>query len=336
MLEEKIAFRDGSTYAPWIPNPLASLHLSFASIQLVYEISRMVRAGGDNAMMNAEQAQGQFPELAALRQCLTELVLPQDVRQTLDSTFTETEKRIQQCVERMTRQVQCSALLGDVAGKIVHEIRNPLNAIFLHADVILGELQYPTLDSRTQMMESLTDIRMEVQRLYDIMLDYLTLARLPAVQYEPEDMGNFLRECGRVIQEQARARGIMLHLQGLARLGSVSLHKGSLQHAFVNLLQRALNAMPQGGSMTLRGRRTASHSVVEISDAGSAISEEHLDHLFEPLYSTGLEWTGLGLYVVREIIMAHHGTIDVQSASGQGTTFTVMLPLVSMEGLRQA
>ena len=287
-------------------------------------------------MTNAEQVQGQFPELVALRQCLTELALPLDVRQTLDSTFTESETRLQQRLEQMTRQVQRSALLGDIAGKIVHEIRNPLNAIFLHADVVLGEIQCPTLDSRTQMMESLTDIRMEVTRLYDIMQDYLTLARLPVVQYEPEDMGNFLRECGRVIQEQARARGIMLHLQGLARLGSVSLHKGTLQRAFVNLLQRALNAMPQGGTITLRGRRTASHSVVEIRDTGSAISEEHLDLLFEPLYSTGSEWTGLGLYVVREIIVAHHGTIDVQSAPDQGTTFTVMLPLVSMEGMCQA
>jgi len=70
-------------------------------------------------------------------------------------------------------QVQCSVLLGDIAGKIIHEIRNPLNAIFLHVDVVLGELQCPTLDSRTQMMESLSDIRMEVRRLYDIMQDYL-------------------------------------------------------------------------------------------------------------------------------------------------------------------
>lgn len=283
-------------------------------------------------MTNVEQVQRQFPELAALHQRLSELVLPPDVRQTLDSALTETEKRIQQCIERMMWQVQRSTLLGDIAGKLVHELRNPLNAIFLHADVVLGELQCPTLDSRTQMMESLTDIRMEVKRLYDIMQDYLTLVRLPVVQSEPEDIGNFLRECGRIIQEQARARGVMLHLQGLARLGSVSLHKGSLQHAFVNLLQRALNAMPQGGTMTLRGRRTASHSIVEIHDTGSAISEEQLDRLFEPLYSTGLEWTGLELYVVREIIMAHHGTIDVQSTSGQGTTFTVMLPLVSMGG----
>ena len=285
-------------------------------------------------MTNAEQAQGQLLELAALRQCFTELALPPAVRQTLDSAFTESEKRLQQRLEQMTWQIQRSALLGDIAGKIV-EIRNPLNAIFLHADVVQGELQCPTLDSRTQMLESLTDIRLEVRRLYDIMQDYLALARLPVVQYEPEDMGNFLRECGRVIQEQARTRGVILHLQGLARLGSVALHKGALQRAFVNLLQRALDAMPQGGTVTLRGRRTASHSVVEIHDTGSAISEEQLDVLFEPLYSTGSEWTGLGLYVVREIVLAHHGTIDVQSAPGQGTTFTVTLPLVAMEGMRQ-
>jgi signal transduction histidine kinase len=294
-----------------------------------------VRAEGENAMTNAEQAQGQLPELSALRQCLTELALPPAVHQTLDRAFTESEKRLQQRLEQMTWQVQRSALLGDIAGKIVHEIRNPLNAIFLHADVIQGELQCPTLDSRTQMLESLADIRLEVRRLYDIMQDYLALARLPVVQYESEDMGAFLRECGRVMQEQARTRGITLHLQGLARLGSVSLHKGTLQRAFLNLLQRALDAMPQGGTVTLRGRRTASHSVVEIRDIGSAISEEQLDLLFEPLYSTGAEWTGLGLYVVREIVLAHHGAIDVQSAPGQGTTFTVTLPLVAIEGMRQ-
>jgi signal transduction histidine kinase len=291
----------------------------------------MVRAGGDNAMANVEQAQGQLPELAALRQCLTELALPSAVRQTLDNALTESEKQLHQRLEQMAWQVQRSALLGDIAGKIVHEIRNPLNAIFLHADVVQGELQCPTLDSRTQMMESLADIRMEVKRLYDIMQDYLTLARLAVVQYEPEDMGNFLRECGRVMQEQARTRGVMLHLQGLARLGSVSLHKGTLQHAFVNLLQRALDATPQGGTVTLRGRRTASHSIVEIRDTGSAISEERLEILFEPLYSMSSEWTGLELYVVREIVVAHHGAIDIQSAPGQDTTCTVTLPLVARE-----
>src|SRR5438105_12924876 len=99
---------------------------------------------GENAMTNAEQAPGQLPELAVLRQCLTELALPPAVCQTLDGTLTESEKRLQQRMEQMTWQIQRSALLGDIAGKIVHEIRNPLNAIFLHADVVLGELQCPT------------------------------------------------------------------------------------------------------------------------------------------------------------------------------------------------
>ena len=287
-------------------------------------------------MTNAEQAQGPLPELAALRQCLTELALPPAVRQTLDGIVTESEQRLRQRLQQMTWQVQRSALLGDNAGKIVHEIRNPLNAIFLHADVVQGELQSPTLDSRIQIMESLTDIRMEVRRLYDIIQDYLALVRLALVHHEPEDLGDFLRECGRIMQEQARTRGVMLQLQGLARLGAVALHKGTLQRAFVNLIQRALDAMPQGGTVTLRGRRTASHSVVDIHDTGSAISEEQLDLLFEPLYSTDAEWRGLGLYVVREIVTAHHGTIDVQSAPGQGSTFTVTLPLVALEGRRDA
>ena len=127
----------------------------------------------------------------------------------------------------------------------------------------------------------------------------------------------------------------MLHLQGLARLGSVALHQGTLQRAFLNLLQRALDAMPQGGTLTLRGQRTASHSIVEIHDTGSAIPAEQGAGFFEPLQSTGSAWTGLELYVAREIIAAHRGTIDVQSASNQGTTFTVTLPLVRLEGRRK-
>ena len=77
-------------------------------------------------MTNVEQAQEPLPELAVLRQCLTALALSPAVRQTLDSVFTESEKRLQERWEQMTWQVQRSALLGDIAGKIIHEIRNPL------------------------------------------------------------------------------------------------------------------------------------------------------------------------------------------------------------------
>jgi signal transduction histidine kinase len=286
-------------------------------------------------MANAEQVQGQLPELTALRQCLTALELPPAVRQTLDKAFTQSEEQFRQRLEQMAWQAKRCALLGDIAARMGHEIRNPLNAIFLHLEVVMGELECPTLDSRTQMTESLTDITMEVRRLYDIMQDYLDLARLAVIRYEPEDMGNFLRDCGREMQEQARTRGITLHLQGLARLGYVSLHKGTLQRAFLNLMQRALDAMPQGGTLTLRGRRTASHTTVEVRDTGSGIPAEQLDLLFEPFYTTGLEWTALGLYVVREIVMAHHGSIDAQSAPGKGTTFIVTLPLVAMDEKRE-
>src|SRR5438445_13615452 len=92
------------------------------------EIAWMARAGGDNAMTNAEQAQGQLLELAALRQCFTELALPPAVRQTLDSAFTESEKRLQQRLKQMTWQIQRSDLLGALVGGIVHERRKHLHA----------------------------------------------------------------------------------------------------------------------------------------------------------------------------------------------------------------
>ena len=157
-------------------------------------------------MANAEQSPGQIAELAALRQCLAALALSPAVRQRLEQAFAESAEQFQQRLQQMTHQAQRWAFLGDIAGKVMHEIRNPLNAIFLHADVIQGELQCPTLDSQPQMLDSLTDIRTEVRRLYDIMQDYLALARLAVIQYEPEDMANFLRACGRLIQEQARSR----------------------------------------------------------------------------------------------------------------------------------
>jgi signal transduction histidine kinase len=125
---------------------------------------------------------------------------------------------------------------------------------------------------------------------------------------------------------------VVLHLEGLTRLGRVPIHQGTLRRALLNLMQRALEAMPQGGTLTLRGRRTApSHVTIEVRDTGGSIPEEQLDLLFEPFYTTGSEWAGLGLYVVREIVTAHHGTIDVQSLPNKGTTFTITLPLAATD-----
>src|SRR5262249_55061270 len=94
----------------------------------------------------------------------------------------------------------------------------------------------------------------------------------------------------------------------------------------LNLLQNAVDAMPQGGTVTVTGQRTATHVRLSVRDTGSGIPVEHLAQIFEPLYTTKPQGTGLGLYIVREIIAAHEGQVTVESIEGEGTTMTIMLP----------
>src|SRR5262245_35309739 len=109
-------------------------------------------------MENTEQfPELPVPELAAVRQCLAELDLPAAVRQRLESVLNQSAAQVQQRLEQAVWQAQRFTLLGQLAAHMVHEIRNPLNAIFLHADVVDEEMRQPTVDSRTQIAESITD-----------------------------------------------------------------------------------------------------------------------------------------------------------------------------------
>jgi signal transduction histidine kinase len=99
-----------------------------------------------------------------------------------------------------------------------------------------------------------------------------------------------------------------------------------LRRAVLNLVQNAFDAMPQGGRLMLKGQGTATQVQVQVQDTGSGIPAARLAQIFEPLYTTKPGGTGLGLYIVQEIVTAHGGTVTVESAEGRGTTFTLTLP----------
>lgn len=287
-------------------------------------------------MANADQShEPPVPELEALRQRIAELALPPDVRQALDKALDQSAMQMRRRLAQVTRHVERLALLGHMAARMAHEIHNPLNAVFLHADVLEEEIRQPTPDNHVQMAESLSEIRLEVTRLCDVVQDYLVLARLAVLECSPQDLEIFLHGCALEMQERVESRGITLRLEGLARLGYVSFNTGTLRRAMLNLLQQALDAMPTGGTLTLQGRRAGSQVIVKVSDTGSGIPEEQLAVLFEPFHTTGSEWTTLGLYAAREIVAAHGGVLDVQSVPGQGTTFTIILSVATAEATHQ-
>ena len=172
-----------------------------------------------------------------------------------------------------------------------------------------------------------TEINTNLARLDDLLQDYLSLVRAGAVRLVPEDLSLFVTQLAQEMTPALTAQGITLQLNGLDRLGTVSLHQNTFRRVLLNLLHNAMEAMPQGGMLTLRGRQQATTVHLDISDTGIGIAQEQYAQIFEPLHTTKPGGTGLGLYIVQEVVAAHGGQVAVQSTVGAGTTFTITLPL---------
>jgi PAS domain S-box-containing protein len=232
-----------------------------------------------------------------------------------------------QRVEREAQRVEHFALLGRLAAGVSHELRNPLAAVFLYVDLLAEELQQPSADSAAAMAEALAEIKLQLARVDELVQDYLSLVRVAAIQQAPVDLGLLVTQCAQGLTSSLAAHTITLQTEALDQLGMVALHAHTFRRALLNLMQNAMDAMPQGGTLTLRGRRQDATVHLDVEDTGSGIAPEHTTQIFEPLYTTKSGGTGLGLYIVQEVVAAHGGHVAVQSTVSSGTTFTITLPL---------
>src|SRR5215510_8052778 len=200
-------------------------------------------------------------------------------------------------------------LLGRLASSLVHEIRSPLALLFLLVEALEEELWYPRADSHAQMAQSVSDLKKALSNMNALVQDYLSLARLGELRREPEDLGTVVYACALEFKQQFTEHGVTLHMEGLENLQQVSLHRNTFHRLLVNLLQNAIDAMPQGGTLTLRGWQEGTRVYLAVQDSGDGIPEEQLPQMFVPFHTTKPEGTGLGLYVVQEVLAAHGGAI---------------------------
>jgi two-component system, chemotaxis family, CheB/CheR fusion protein len=236
-----------------------------------------------------------------------------------------------QRLEHEAHRVQHFALLGRLAAGVSHDLRNPLGAIFLHVEVLEEELREPSSASATEIASALAEVKTQLVRVDDLIQDYLSLVRVAAIQQAPGDLSRLVTELAQEMAPALAAHDITLQLEALAQLGQVALHNHTLQRALLNLVRNAIEAMPHGGTLTLRGRRQGTTVSLEVEDTGVGIPPEQTTQIFEPLYTTKPGGTGLGLYIVQEVVAAHGGQVAVQSVVGQGSTFTITLPRLRPE-----
>jgi signal transduction histidine kinase len=224
------------------------------------------------------------------------------------------------------------ASLGKLAATIAHEINNPLAGVLNYIKLLIKFFQKESFPS-----DRLEDIRgflaimeRETARCGDIVKNLLSFSRPSVVRKEPAQVNEIIEQALGILTHKIEISGARLVKSLTADLPPVTCDPKQIQQALMNIIINGVEAMPQGGTLTISSRRRDSEEMVEVEirDTGIGIPKAHLENLFEPFFSTKAEGkgVGLGLSVSYGIISKHGGTISVESAPGQGTAFVVLLP----------
>ena len=173
----------------------------------------------------------------------------------------------------------------------------------------------------------LSSIRDEVARLKRLVSDLLNYGRPARLAVETVDLSKLVAETIELVRPQADDQGVDVKVEGDGGPAEILGDRGRLKSCFSNLAINALQAMPDGGQLRARIAKLNGEIEVTFKDTGVGITEEALGKIFEPYFSTKQAGFGLGLAVTKAVVDEHHGSIEVESAPKQGTTFTVRLPV---------
>jgi signal transduction histidine kinase len=213
------------------------------------------------------------------------------------------------------------AALGQLAGTIAHELGNPLNALSGHLQLLARRPELSE-QGRSQVAVSLG----ESQRMAQIIRRFLDQTRGFTPANENVPLGPLVDEAlDLTLGTEARSR---ISVTREIETGAVRTDPGLVRHLLTNLVQNAVDAMPQGGRLEVHARRDGQDLVLRVADTGTGITPEVRRRIFEPFYTTKADGkgTGLGLAICKEIARALKGRIDVESEPGRGSAFTVRFP----------
>jgi signal transduction histidine kinase len=218
------------------------------------------------------------------------------------------------------------ATVGRLSLKVAHEVRNPISAIELNAEMLQEVIRDGTAD-KDEAATLVTAIRDQVKTLDALTEEYLTFARFPKPHFEEEPVNDLVRELADFVRPVAVRQGLTLHLELDPAVPTLEIDRGLLRQAVLNLVKNGLEALSRGGALTLATRFTGDAVEIAVRDTGGGIPDDVGKRLFEPFFTTKPQGSGLGLSITRQITDEHGGEIRWTSHPGAGTTFTIRLPL---------
>jgi PAS domain S-box-containing protein len=229
--------------------------------------------------------------------------------------------------------------LGRLSASVVHELNNPLAGILNYIRLMLKVMKRGSLDQKNQekFQRHLTLVESETHRCSKIVSNLLAFSRKSELELSEMNISELLKKCILLSQHKLMLQNVEIEVDLNPEIPMVMGDFNQTQQCVINLIFNAIDAMLDGGTLTIISSFDPNRGMVEIriEDTGCGIADEDLPHIFDPFYSTKTEGKGLGLglSMVYGIIDRHKGTITVDSEVGKGTVFTISLPAVKREGM---
>ncbi|OEU55700.1 MAG: hybrid sensor histidine kinase/response regulator [Desulfuromonadales bacterium C00003096] len=219
-------------------------------------------------------------------------------------------------------QAEKLATLGHFAAGMAHEIRNPLNAISLFAQILK-----PVLANDSERAGYIDKLLGEVDRIDDILIQLLASSKRPRGTIQPISLQEVIERTLTGLNEQLEVHDIKLDRELETGLSPIMANSAEVEQIFTNLFTNAIYEMRKGGRLGVRLARDRDRIQIEVSDTGQGIPPENLSKIFDPFFTTKPKGTGFGLSVVLRIVKTYHGHIKAKSEIGQGTVFQIEFPV---------
>jgi two-component system sensor histidine kinase HydH len=216
--------------------------------------------------------------------------------------------------------------LAELAGGFIHEIKNHLGTLSLNLQLLAEDFETPQTQRERRAHERVTRLHGECQRLVELSNDFLRFARVQELTTRSASLDEAVGRMIDFLSPTARQQNVEINWFPAPDLPPVNLDVELFEQALLNLMLNAEQAMPDGGALTLIGRAEGGCVCLDVIDTGRGMPADVLAKVFRPFHTTKRDGNGLGLPTTRKIVLAHGGSIDVQSEPGRGTKFTIRLP----------
>jgi signal transduction histidine kinase len=226
-------------------------------------------------------------------------------------------------------------LLSRLLARFAHEVRNPLSSLDIHVQLLEEDLAQAAPEVKEKTASRFEIIHGELHRLENIVRQFVSLAGPSSLDLQPIEIAKVINHVCELLRPEAAARGIEIGTklpEGLPRVAADSVQ---LTQALVNLVINAIQSVERNGRVEVSARTDERGELlsIEVHDTGPGIAADKQSAIFEPFFTTRAEGSGLGLWIVQQIITAHGGIVSVSNASEGGAVFAVHLPIPSRENV---